>query len=468
MKKVLCLIAIVVCGVGLSFGQIDMPGVYGDKAVLKQNSEVSIRGWARPTSKVKVVASWNDKDTITVTTANTGKFVAKLKTPQGSFDKHTITFNGDPLMKDVLVGEVWLCSGQSNMEWCVNYGIKDGEKHASEANDDFLRIFNVPLRSAEAPQDDVIANWTTVTPESMRKASAIGYFFGRELKSSLHVPVGIIVSAWGGASVEPFTPRSYIESDTLLQNNAQNRSNDWLDDRIEVMYNGMVNPLLPYAISGAIWYQGESNVPSWRVYEPMLSTMIEAWRERFGSDFPFFMAQIAPFNYNNNKDLNAAWLRYMQERVATNVEKCGMVVLSDLVDDVNNIHPIDKLTPAQRLANLALSEVYGKEGLAYKYPTLKSAMIDGKKAIITFDDLVGDLMVGKNGKAKEIVGLCVIDSEGAQHKAIAKVKGRVLEVTAKRVSDMAEVRYQFDDTTIGNLFSGEALPVAPFSTKQIN
>lgn len=466
MKKAIFLLAILFF-VTFAYGQeIDLARVYSDGAVLKQNSEITIRGWANPNQKIHVVASWNDKDTVQTITANSGQFLVKIKTPKGSFDKHTISFNGQNLMRDVVIGEVWLCSGQSNMHWNVNNGITDGEKHASEANDDFVRFFNAPLRSSLTPQENIIANWVSATPQMMRKTSSIGYFFATEIKKRLNVPVGILVSAWGGASVEPFIPKEYIENDSILKMVAQERSNQWKDDRIGGMYNAMIHPLLPYSISGVLWYQGESNVQSCDAYEDILNCMIGAWRDKFEQDFPLFLAQIAPYNYSNNKNLNSAWLRHKQQLVAHNTHNCGWIVLSDLVNDVNNIHPIDKLTPALRFADLASARVYGIDA-PHKYPVLKTAVNNGKKVVLTFDELVGDIKIGKNGKEKAVIGVSVIDSKGGVHPTICKVNGRVLEVSAKGVSDINEVRYEFDDYTIGNLFSSENLPVAPFSTKQL-
>lgn len=467
MKKlsIVCLGVLFTCN-AVAQGVI-LPSVLSSNAVLKQNSKVPLRGWAMPGEKVAIVCSWNEKDTIRTVTKNTGKFEAIVETPRGSRQSHSISFNGKELMQNVLIGEVWICGGQSNMQWSINHGIKDGAIHAQNANDPFVRLFNVPLRSAETPQENFTASWTECNPQTVKSTSAIGYFFAKYLESTLKVPVGIIVNAWSGAAAESFVQSELIESDSVLFNNLILRNNIWNDDRHGKAYNAMVAPILSFPVSGVLWYQGESNVPTWNVYERMMTKLISGWRKGFGEEVPFYMAQIAPYNYTGNKSLNAANLRQAQEMVARKIDNCEMIVVSDLVDDVNNIHPIDKVNPGKRFANIALSHVYGIEGLPHCYPMFESVELKGKKAIVTVGNLVGQLQVGKEGKDKTIIGLVVVDSKGETHNATGKIVGvNQVEVSADKVKDIVEVRYCFDDTTIGNLFSGEGLPLAPFSSNR--
>lgn len=468
MKKILplALIALIYAPIALA-QQVILPAIFGDNAVLKQNTQVEIHGWAEPTSRVSIVASWAPSDTVFATTQNTGKFSTYITTPVGNFTPHTITFNNQPLMKNVLIGEVWLCSGQSNMQWSVNNGIKDGELHASQANHPTLRIFQMPLCTADVPQENCNALWTLTTPETMRKTSAIAYFFGRQLMQELDIPVGIIVSAWGGASAEAFTPADRIFGSQLLSQNIQTENNHWRDDRPGKIYNAMIAPLQPYALTGVIWYQGESNVPKWNVYHQLMKALIESWRTNFVQQMPFYIAQIAPFEYGPNK--NAALLRQAQELVSTTIPNSAMVVLSDLVENPNNIHPTDKLTVGQRLASLALADIHNYS-IPYLYPTFAQAQFTtAGKAVVTFNNIKGGLKIGGLQGAPplaEILGLTIVDKQGKRHPAKGAIAGNKLEVWADGVKDLREVQYCFDNATIGNLFSGEMLPVAPFSSEK--
>lgn len=462
MKKIL-LIAVALLANYCAVGQnITLPAIWGNGAVLKQNSEVVIRGWANPAAWISIVASWNTSDTIRVQTQGSGKFVAKIMTPAGSYQTQSITFNGKPLMEDLLIGEVWICSGQSNMQWSVNHGIMDGKKHALEADYKYIRLFNIPLCTAETIQEDLRAKWTETTPETMSNASAVGYFFGRELERVLGVPIGLIINAWGGAAAEGYTPSERVYGDVDLASNICGDVQIWRDDRVGKIYNSMVAPLMPYGVSGVIWYQGESNVPKWGVYDKLMGELVAGWREGFGQKLPFYMAQIAPFNYQNNQE--SAPLRIMQERASRTIENCGMIVISDLVDDVNNIHPTDKLSVGQRFAAIALAEVYGKEGGAYKYPLFKTmTVMKNGRVIVDFEDVVGGLKI-KDG-AKEIIGLQIVDRQDKIHNATGVIKGDKLEMSAKGVREVKSVWYCNDNTTIGNLTSGEGLPVAPFNSE---
>ena len=243
-----------------SFGQIKLPAVIGDNMVLQQNSEVAIWGWGDPGSEIKVSGSWN-KDTVKAKISNQSEWKVKLKTPSagGPFTV-SIKGNDEVVLKNVMIGEVWICSGQSNMEWSADSKINNAEEEVKNANYPNIRFFHVKKLGSETPQNNCFAKWEDCTPETMHSFSAVGYFFGRNLQQNLNVPIGIIEVAWGGTPAEVWVRADLVESDPLLKACAEKLiTYDWWPSKPGVVYNGMIAPLVPYRIAGAIWYQGESN-----------------------------------------------------------------------------------------------------------------------------------------------------------------------------------------------------------------
>jgi sialate O-acetylesterase len=358
---------LIICALSApSFGQIKLPAVFGDNMVLQQNSEVAVWGWGDPGSEIKVTGSWN-KDTVKTKISNLAEWKVMLKTPSAG-GPFTVSLNGgeELILKNVMIGEVWICSGQSNMEWSADMKINNGDEEIKNANHPNIRLFHVKKMGSETPQNNCFAGWKTCTPETMRSFSSVGYFFGRHVQENLNVPVGIIEVAWGGTPAEVWVRPDLIDSDPLLKACAGKlETYDWWPAKSGVVYNGMIAPLLPYGIAGAIWYQGEGNTGSPESYRKLLKTLIENWRHDFGRDFPFYYVQIAPFAYG--KETRAPLIREMQMQTM-DVPKTGMVVVSDLVDDVTNIHPRNKQDVGKRLANWALAENYGVSGLVYKHP----------------------------------------------------------------------------------------------------
>jgi sialate O-acetylesterase len=365
-----------------SFGQIKLPAVIGDNMVLQQNSEVAIWGWGDPGSEIKVSGSWN-KDTVKAKISNQSEWKVKLKTPSagGPFNV-SIRGNEIVVLKNVMIGEVWICSGQSNMEWSADLKINNSEEEVKNANYPNIRFFHVKKLGSETPQENCFAKWETCTPETMHSFSAVGYFFGKNLHQNLNVPIGIIEVAWGGTPAEVWVKADLVESDPLLKACAgQLKTYDWWPSKPGVVYNGMIAPLLPFRIAGAIWYQGESNADSPESYRKLFKTLIENWRDDFENDFPFYWVQIAPFEYG--KDTRAPLIREMQMQTM-DVPKTGMVVVSDLVDNVKDIHPRNKQDVAKRLANWALAETYNIKGLVYRHPLYQSMTLEKSKVRITY------------------------------------------------------------------------------------
>ncbi len=455
--KIVALITVLISSVTL-FGQIRLPAVIGDNMVLQQKSEVDIWGWGDPGTIIKVTGSWNH-DTVQAMISNQAHWAVKLKTPSAG-GPFTISMKGNEtiVLKNVLIGEVWVCSGQSNMEWSADSKIINTDEEVKNSNYPNIRLFHVKKLGSESAQENCFADWEVCTPETMHSFSAIGYFFGRDLQQNLNVPVGIIEAAWGGTPAEVWVRKELVESDPLLKSCSDKlKTYDWWPSKPGVVYNGMIAPLIPYGIAGAIWYQGESNADTPESYRKLFKTLIESWREDFDKEFPFYYVQIAPYTYG--MDTRATLIRETQMQTL-DVPKTGMVVVSDLVDNVKDIHPKDKQDVGKRLASLALAETYGVQGLIYKYPLYQSMKVEKSKVRISFENVSKGLKCnGDEISSFEIAGV-----DKVFRPARVKIDGNTVVVSSKEVKNPVAVRYEFSNDAIGNLFSTEGLPVAPFRT----
>lgn len=441
-----------------TFGEVVLPSVFSDNMVLQQNSEVAIWGWSDPGETVKIVTGWAKNDTVKVKANNYSFWKTTIKTISAG-GPYSIELLGSShfQLNNVMLGEVWICSGQSNMEWSANSGITHKEE-VNKANYPNIRIFHIQKRGADYPQQDCNAEWTVCTPETMRATSAIGYFFGRELHEKLDVPVGLIVSAWGGTPVEVWIEKDKAENISEFDKYKYAENYDWWPGTPGAAYNAMIAPVVPYGIAGAIWYQGESNCKTYQIYSLLKKTMIENWREDFQKDFPFYFVQIAPFDYGD--DIKSQMLREQQEIVTKIVSNTGMVVISDLVDDVKNIHPKNKLDVGKRLGLYALAETYKQNVGAYKSPMYKSMTVEKNKIQLSFDNVITGLKC--TGKKPDKFLIAGADQKFV--KATAKIKGNTIVVYSKQVKTPVAVRYCFDNTSTPDMFSDEGLPLAPFRT----
>jgi sialate O-acetylesterase len=441
------------------FGKITLPSVFSDNMVLQQNSKVAIWGWAGPGETIKIVASWNTKDTVKVKSDNSSEWKTSIQTI-GAGGPYSIRIlgSGNAELKNVMLGEVWICSGQSNMEMSVNWKLINGEEEASKANNPNIRIFHVQKIGAEYPQQTCEATWTMCTPETMRATSATGYFFARELQQKLHVPVGIIVSAWGGTPAEVWIEKSRIDNNPELSKNKYKEHYDGWPGTAGVLYNSMIAPIAPYGIAGAIWYQGESNCGNYTIYSLLMKTLIENWRADFKKDFPFYLVQIAPYNYGDKG--TSQYVREQEEMVTKTVPNTGMVVISDLVDNIKDIHPKNKLDVGKRLANYALAETYKQNIGAYKSPAFESMQVTKDKVRLTFSNVT----TGLKSKGKTPVQFLIAGEDKNFFPATAKMDGSNIILSAKLVKAPVAVRFCFDNTSMPDVFSTEGLPLAPFRT----
>lgn len=440
-----------------TWAEIRLPAVFTDHMVLQRNAEVTIWGWGIPNESIAIAPEWLNGDTIKTQVTNMGKWSARIQTKEaGGPYKIRISGSSEVALSDVMLGEVWLCSGQSNMEWSVNHGIKNGDEEAQNADFPNLRIFHLPRIGSSSPQENCLSQWTLCTPETMRKTSSIGYFFGRNIGEELNVPVGIIVAAWGGTPAEVWTPREHVMSDPVLADYFYGVT-PWWPVEAGSLYNSMIHPVMPYEIAGCIWYQGEANHTRANSYARLMQRLITSWRTGFNKELPFYLVQIAPFTYNS-EDNGPALLREQQAMLPKMMNKVKMVVVSDLVDNVQDIHPRDKRSAGQRLSYLALDDTYGKFVGDYESPVFKDVYRKGDKLFITFDGVKKGLEI----RGDKIQGLRIADEDGVWKEAHAKVKDNMLIVSIENLKGSVFVRYCFDDDSIGNLFSVEGMPVVAF------
>ncbi len=439
--------------------EIRLPAIIGSHMVLQQKSDVKIWGWCDPGEKIKINTGW-DTATYNTTGNSDGKWMLSIKTPTAG-GRYTLTINGSNkiVLEDVLIGEVWACSGQSNMEMSYSWGIKEYTQDAGNATNKNIRLFHISRLTAEYPQDDTKGQWIVCNPEDMKKFSIAGYFFGQKLQETLSVPVGLIEAAWGGTPAEVWTPKDAIENNSILKKVADSlKTIPWGPIRIALIYNAMIYPITNYNIAGVIWYQGEANVDNASTYEPLFSTMISSWRKAWQKDFPFYFVQIAPFSgYGNN--ISAALLQEAQTKT-TSLPKTGMVVINDLVTDVKDIHPKNKKDVGNRLADYALAEVYGKNIAGYKSPMYKSMDIEKGKIKINFENAAEGLWT-KNGAPTEFY---IAGEDRKFIPASAKVNGSSVIVLSKEIKNPVAVRFGFTNDAMPNLFNKEGLPVNTFRT----
>ncbi|ARS40751.1 sialate O-acetylesterase [Sphingobacteriaceae bacterium GW460-11-11-14-LB5] len=457
MKKTI--FSIILSFLALSLhANIRLPGILSSNMVMQQKSTTKLWGWASPAEKIKITTSWDNQVT-EVSADGNAAWQVELKTPQAG-GPYNITFQAGNkiVLENVWIGEVWVCSGQSNMEWNYSTGIKSVKEefeHLSKLN---IKLFNVPKTTSKTPQDDINSTWTVCDSNSLKTFSAVGYYFGKHLNQDLNIPIGLINSNWGGTPAETWTPEQLVENNAVLKDAAtKNAPTAWWPVAPGYTYNAMIAPMVNYSIAGTIWYQGESNRDTPASYTELINTMLGAWRKSWNNDFPFYYVQIAPFKYD--KYNVGALVREAQTRNLS-TSKTGMVVISDLVSDTLNIHPNNKKDVGLRLANLALAETYGQKKAGYKNPLFKSFTVEKSDIVIEFDNAESGLTI-KGDTPKEIF---IAGADKLFYPAKVKVKGNKLFVSNGQVKTPAAVRYQFSNAGIGNLFSKAGLPVAPFRT----
>jgi sialate O-acetylesterase len=437
--------------------QLRMASIFADHMVVQQNSEIPVWGWSDINDPVTVKASWDNKEFKGICSHVDGRWNVRLKTPPAG-GPYTIEVKGwhkTIVLADVMVGEVWLCSGQSNMEFKLPDAINGKNEISSNVHPE-VRFFKVPKVAAEYPQDNCSGEWVTSNSVDMNDFSAVGYFFAKELSEKLKVTIGMINSSWGGSPIEVWIVAEKIRHDSLLNAQALKKDDRWSPIKPGSLFNAMINPVTSFPLSGVIWYQGESNVDQYPTYSQLMELLISCWRTEWKIDFPFYYVQIAPYTYRNGK---SAYLREQQTQ-SLKIANTGMVIISDLVSDTTNIHPKDKKEVGMRLANVALSKHYNIPGINSECPMFKEIQIKGKDAILSFSNCENGLLF----KGTDITGFEIAGIDGHYLPATAKLKGNLVIVNAKTISAPVAVRYCFSDAAIPNLFSKEGLPVNSFRT----
>ena len=444
-----------------------------DNMVLQQNGKARLYGTADANKTVTVTPSWSNKPYTTKSDSN-GKWQIAVDTPAGGYTPYSITISdGTPMTLDnVLIGEVWLASGQSNMEmplkgfWgcCVDGGYDEVASARERANK--IRFYTVPLKQSYEPLETIDATWTIPGPDTAEEYSAVGWNFAKRLNDVLDVPVGIVRCAYGGARVESWTPREILET----------YSNESLDPadiekmthyvRPLLMYNAMFNPAKEYTYKGIIWYQGCSNVGEHKNYPTRLANMVEHWRKELGEgDIPFYTVEIAPYEYDSpEQDGKAALLREAQWKAVEIIPNSGIICTNDLVKPYEryNIHPADKATPGKRLAELALNKTYGNTVFPIECPRYKNHHIKDGAVWVAID--APSYGICRN---YQIEGFEVAGADKVFHPADSvwlNWQTNEFVVSSKDVPEPVEVRYGWGDFMPGNVHSGNYLPLIPFRT----
>lgn len=479
--------------------EVRLHNLFTDHMVLQQGMTVPIWGWAEDGEKITVEFAGQK----VTTTAKNGRWMAKLKNLKPGAPgtlKVSGTLSGKNSLiqvNDVLVGEVWLASGQSNMEWALNKSFSPTNDIKNSANPN-IRLFTVPKLKLDGPTNNVNARWQECGPETVPGFSAVAYYFARDLQKALGVPVGIIHTSWGGSPAEVWIRQDrmsmnpeykrdildkYLEDQKKLApqmaqwekqrdaakaagtNFSGRRPSQWKPSEL---YNGMIANLIPYAVQGAIWYQGESNAGRAWQYRRLFADMIKNWRNDFDRDFTFLEVQLAPFDKSKRRSLeqitasptNSDWaeLREAQLLATKNLKKVGMAVITD-AGDKDDIHPTKKEPAGARLALLARKIAYGEKIVA-DGPTYDGVKFKNGKAILSFDN-VGSGLEAKGGA---LTGFAVAGEDEKFVWANAMIEGDRIVVSSPSVAKPVAVRFGWSDFPVVNLFNKQGLPATPFRT----
>ena len=491
-------LALVALAAPCARADVKLPVLFSDNMVLQQAVPVSVWGWAEDGEEVTVSFAGQKVSA----RAAGGKWMVKLKPLKASSAGDTLTVKGRNTieLKNVLVGEVWIASGQSNMQWALNQS-HGGTNDIANSTNFNLRLFYVPRVKANEPQGDIAGLhrnakpvWMVSSSNTTADFSAVAYYFGRDLQKARTVPVGIIHTSWGGSPAEVWISHAVLSANADYKRDIldaypksmetyQTAKAKW-DKQVEdlkkdgkkpegkapappswkpsELYNSMIAPLLPFAIKGGIWYQGESNAGRAWQYRTLFADMIKNWRKDFGQgDFTFLTVELAPFTkiLTEPADSNWAELREAQIVASKNVGHAGTATITD-VGEENDIHPKKKEPVGERLALLARKLAYGEKIMA-DGPTFKSAKIEGDKATIGFDNVGAGLLVRGS---EELKGFTICGEDKKFVWAKAEIKGETVVVSSDKVVKPVAVRFGWANYPVVNLWNKEGLPAHPFRT----
>jgi sialate O-acetylesterase len=462
MKRIYLIISALILSAGL-FANVVLPPVIGSGMVLQQNTQVLLWGKAG-TAQIKIITSWNNRQYI-VLKQKDSSWRVRVQTPKAG-GPYQITFidGGRTILKDILIGEVWVCSGQSNMEMPVkgfgNQPVFNSNDLLMDAENTHIRLFRLERALSRTPQWDVkTTGWQMADAESVKDFSAVGYQYAKLLQEKLKVPVGVIMSTWGGTMIEAWMDSTSVKAFPEVKPAADTAA--IVKNDPSVLYNAMINPFIGYGIKGVIWYQGEQNRVNYQIYDRLMVAMVAQWRKAWAmGDWPFYYVQIAPYTYTvKDKQGLAAYLREAQAKAMCEIPNAGMVVTTDAGSE-KLIHPPDKSTVSKRLAYWALANTYGKKGISYQSPVYKSIKITGSSVFVNFDFTPNGLTAfGKDISAFELAG-----EDKVFYPAKARISGNGVILESESVKLPVAARYVFKDWAVGNLYNTEGLPVTPFRT----
>jgi hypothetical protein len=470
------------------YSNISLPLLFSDNMVLQQNSKVNFWGTAAPNEKISISVDWQKKNFITKAD-NKGNWKIEITTDEASFIGHTISIKGtnEITLKNVLLGEVWFSSGQSNME-LVMRRVKDADKEISEANYPNIRLFNVKKKKSDEPQTTVSegSKWLACSPESVKEFSAISYYFARKMQQELNVPIGIITANWGGTGAECWTPSEKMKDNAVLKN-IYMRWEKWDADKVKdsiafletkktnpkaeepkslymtnrqhrrpsVLYNAMVAPLMPFTIKGVIWYQGTSNRDWANEYLEQMKALIYGWRQNWNiGAFPFYFLQLTAYKYS---DSNLAAIIRENQLKTLQVPNTAMCSTMD-IGDLNELHVTYKLPYGVRLANIALANSYNKK-IGFCGPLFQEYKIKGNTIEVSFSYNKNLHFTGDKLNAIFIAG-----KDRKFVKATTRIENNKLIVASEDVKEPVSVRYAWNNTGEANLFNDAKLPASPFRT----
>lgn len=443
--------------------EIILPAIFGNHMVLQQQTDAAIWGKTSTGTSVQVQTSWNKKQYTTKADSD-GNWKIKVNTPKAGGPFEITISDGESItLRDVLIGEVWVCSGQSNMQMTMkgyyNEPVLGSNLAVAKSENTSIRLFTVERNKSLTLLDEFKGDWLTCEPKNVADFSAVAYYYGKILQETLGVPIGLISSSWGGTPIESWMSEIELGAFDWVKLPDKKLEGDFSPQLPTVLYNAMIAPMVTYAIQGVIWYQGESNHNAPAAYEKLMPGMVNSWRKVWGiGDFPFYYVQIAPYEYNEN-DINSAYLREAQLKVSTTIPHVGMACVMDL-GEKNCIHPANKEIVGQRLALLALAKTYGKNGIACSGPVLKDMTIEGNKVYLTFDHAEN----GLNTFGKKLENFEVAGEDQKFFPASSFISENGVTVYSEMVQKPIAVRYAFDDFVVGSLFNTEGLPASSFRT----
>mgnify|MGYP000162461139 FL=1 len=468
---------------GTASAKIVLPPMFSDHMVLQQQTVAPVWGETKPEKKVKLTSSWDNRQYVTKADKN-GKWRIDIQTPAAGGPYRLTISDGETLvLNNVMVGEVWLCSGQSNMEMpFIGWGKPDNyEQEIAAADHPEIRLFHVEHVTSSQPRSDIKVrnnSWQVCSPATIPEFSTTAYFFGRELAKKLNVPVGLIHSSWGGTDIEPWISGEFLRKLPAFAEKVDSIASLPLTEEVSphtgtAIYNAMIHPLIPYRFHGAIWYQGENNVRRAYQYRDLFPLLITNWRQDWGMDFPFYFVQLAAFTPMLAEPAESEWaeLREAQTRALT-LKNTGMAVIIDK-GDAADIHPKDKQTVGKRLSLIARAQTYGETSLPYSGPMYRSYRIEGNKMILSFDHVDGGLKIGfgeseasvkETGERNELKGFAIASYDHKFHWATARIEGDCVVVSSPEVPFPVAVRYAWANNPDCNLYNGAGLPASPFRT----